>query len=162
MKQIMRECPYGQPGDRLWVKENFCPIYPQDPHYNNGLPIEYDYKATYVHGFRLGDDLGFKKQWISARFMPRRANRITLKITGVRVERLQDITEDDCLAEGIGQVIRESMPSLQQCGEYDSIDLDLVEQYGNLWDSIHGPSAWKNNPWVWVVEFNVIDITRKR
>ncbi|GEM_PF-5882729 len=70
------DCPYGQVGDRLWVRENFCPIYPQDPHYNGGRPIEYDYQATYQHGYRLGDLIGEKKKWKPSIHMPRIASRI--------------------------------------------------------------------------------------
>lgn len=150
-------CPYGQPGVRIWVKESFSPIYPQDPVYNGGQPIEYDYAATYTDGGRLGDSIGIKKSWKSSRYMPRRASRITLETTAVRVERLQDISEDDCLAEGIGQVIREGMPSIQQCGEYDSIDIDLVSEYSKLWESINGSGSWDENPWVWVVEFRRVE-----
>lgn len=132
-------CPYGQPGDRLWVRETFCPIYPQDPHYNGGRPIEYDYQATYKHGDRLGDLIGAKKKWKPSIHMPRWASRITLEVTGVRVERLLDISEADARAEGI---------SCNGCpGRHATAD------FRALWESINGPSSWDANPWVWVVEF---------
>jgi len=93
-------CPYGQIGDRLYVRETFDPIYPQDPNYSGGRPIGYDYRATYNHGDRLGDSLGFEKTSKPAVHMPRAASRILLEVTDVRIERLQDISEVDAKAEG--------------------------------------------------------------
>ena len=140
-------CPYGQPGDRLWVRESFCPIYPQDPHYNGGRPIEYDYRATYKHGDRLGDLIGAKKKWKPSIHMPRRASRITLEVTSVRVERLQDISEADAVAEG-------ARPTL---APLDTVRLGAAgtakEGFRQIWESINGPDSWEANPWVWVVEF---------
>jgi len=168
MKQIMRNCPYGQPGDRLWVRETFCPIYPQDPSYNGGAPIEYDYAATYTHGDRLGDSLGIKKVWKPSIHMPRAASRITLEITGVRVERLQNISEADAIAEGIerGQqnlgwyrgFMEGDSPNLKQSGR----DLKILTAspklaYESLWSAINGPESWAANPWVWVVEFKRVE-----
>lgn len=134
-------CPYGQTGDRLWVRESFCPIYSQDPHYNGGRPIEYDYQATYKHGDRLGDLIGVKKKWKPSIHMPRAASRITLEVTAVRVERLQDISEADALAEGVY-----TDPA---CPAYDA--------YAQLWDEINGSDSWEANPWVWVVEFKRLE-----
>ena len=113
-------CPYGQPGGRLWVRETFedcesalhsCVLYRAD----GGTP-------------------GTK--WTPSIHMPRWASRITLEITGVRVERLQDISEEDAISEGT------PFP----CGGW-------VGGYQKLWESIHGPGSWDLNPWVWVVEF---------
>jgi len=130
--QWLRErCPYGKPGDRLWVRESFCPIYPQDPHYNGGRPIEYDYQATYKHGDRLGDLIGVKKKWKPSIHMPRAASSITLEVTDVRVERLGDVSESDARAEGV----------------------QSVAEFKELWASINGPSSWDANPFVWVVSF---------
>jgi len=133
-------CPYGQPGDRLWVRENFCPIYPQDPAYNGGQPIEYDYQATYQHGDRLGDLLGIVKKWKPSIHMPRAASRITLEITAVRIERLQDISRGDAMAEGC------PFPNMAN-GD------DPRKWYADLWNTINGTGSWDANPWVWVVEF---------
>ena len=140
-------CPYGQPGDRLWVRENFCPIYPQDPHYNGGRPIEYDYAATYKHGHRLGDLIGEKKKWSPSIHMPRAASRITLEITGVRVERLQDISEADAQAEGC------SLECMTPTGDDSGSAIYGPGGYLALWESIKGAGSWDANPWVWVVEF---------
>jgi hypothetical protein len=93
-------CPYGQPGDRLWVRETFEKIEGQTQPW-----IETDYRATYIHGDRLGDSLGIKKRWTPAIHMPRAASRITLEITDVRVQRLQEISEADAIAEGIAELV---------------------------------------------------------
>lgn len=147
------QSPYGSPGDRLWVRENFCPIYPQDPTYNGGRPIEYDYAATYTHGNRLGDALGIKKRWKPSIHMPRDASRITLEITGVRVERLQDISEADAIAEGCAK----NHNGYFWGGPHAVSGLKQMatprQAYRDLWESINGPESWGANPWVCVVEF---------
>ena len=149
-------CPFGHTGDQIWVRETFCPILPQDPHYNGGQPIGYDYAATYTHGFRLGDSLGIKKVWTPSIHMPRAASRITLEITDVRVERLGDITREDAMAEGV---------ELRRVSESDHRWIDYTDKEGrrtfgdprrgfwSLWESIYGPESGKADPWVWVIEF---------
>ncbi|KIF80798.1 hypothetical protein [Noviherbaspirillum autotrophicum] len=150
-----KRSPYGQPGGRLWVRETFCPIYPQDPTYNGGEPIEYDYAATYKHGDRLGDSLGIKKVWKPSIHMPRAACRIVLEVTGVRVERLQDISEADAIAEGIERS--------GECNWCDYLDYGYNDftnarySYRTLWESINGAGSWNANPWVWVIEFKRVD-----
>ena len=156
VRRMRWDCPYGQPGDLLWVRETFCPIYSQDPNYNGGQPIEHDYRATYKNGDRLGDLLGIKKQWKSSRYMPRRASRITLEITGVRIERLQGISESDAIAEGCSKNHNgyywggpHAVSGLKQMATAKSA-------YNDLWTSINGPDSWAANPWVWVVEFKKV------
>jgi hypothetical protein len=86
-------------------------------------------------------------------FMPRWASRITLEITGVRVERLVDISEDDARAEGITD------GGCLNCGESETNcgclnpQPDARDSFIYLWESINGPGSWAANPWVWVVEF---------
>jgi hypothetical protein len=133
-------CPYGQPGDQLWVRETFAKIDGQTQPW-----IETDYRATYTHGDRLGDTLGFKKRWTPAIYMPRAASRITLEITGVRVERLQDITAADAIAEGAPWAACGS----PQEGSHKA-------GFAQLWESINGAGSWDANPWVWAVEFKVL------
>ena len=153
--------PYGSENNylkqagQLWVRETFSPIYPQDPLYNDGQPIEYDYAATYKHGFRLGDSLGIKKIWKPSIHMPRRASRITLEITGVRVERLQDISEADAQAEGCLPLTWDGKPGLADLINWPlkTVDRPYANDYAVLWESINGPGSWDANPWVWVVEF---------
>ena len=140
MRQILRSCPYGQPGDRLWVRETFCKIIGQ-----SGGWIETDYQATYTHGDRLGDTLGIKKRWTPSIHMPRHASRITLEVTGVRVERLQDISEADAIAEGVRNSLH--LPG----GRF------ARENFEHLWWTIHGDGSWESNPWVWVIEFKRVE-----
>lgn len=141
-------CPYGHPGDRLWVRERgwiakskqaFLPFIDNErvlpPVSPDGTPYRV---CPSIH-------------------MPRWASRITLEITGVRVERLQDISEEDATAEGIVQEVRD--PGLGRGGrpgwrwaenEYAG---SAVHGYELLWESLNGPGSWAPNPWVWVVEF---------
>ena len=147
-------CPYGLPGDRLWVRETFAKIDGQTRPW-----IETDYRATYAHGDRLGDHLGIKKRWTPAIHMPRAASRITLEITEVRVERLQEISEADAVAEGCARLPLQDGP-----GAWWSADVDAGpalhgrtarDAYRLLWESINGPGSWDANPWVWVIAFKV-------
>ena len=136
-------CPYGQPGDRLWLRESF------QTHIGPfGESLIYAYKAT--DDERLGP-------WRSPIHMPRQASRITLEVTGVRVERLQDISEKDAIAEGIE-------PTMPNPGHWNWKDYlaegcqtHAVLSYKTLWESINGPGSWDANPWVWVVEFKVLE-----
>ena len=153
-------CPYGQPGDRLWVRESWAPDPPCDGTWGYttwagcregqiaGVPDRFrhprfcNYAANWLHG---------PIRWTPSIHMPRWASRITLEITGVRVERLQDISEADAKAEGI-----EKTPS-GFWSLYGQADVDGTysprSSYRALWESINGPGSWDANPWVWVVEF---------
>jgi hypothetical protein len=126
-------CPYGKPDDRLWVRETFATRHPYD------LEEEHlTYRADYL-GLSEGI-LSAGWGWKPSIFMPRWASRITLEVTNVRVERLQDISEEDCQAEGIEEVAGSD---------------DFRAMYKVLWDSINGKKyPWASNPWAWVVEFN--------
>ncbi len=138
---ISKACPYGQPGDRLWVRETFSKVDGQTHPW-----IATDYRATYTHGDRLGDHLGIKRRWTPSIHMSREASRILLEITSVRVERLQEISEADAQAEGV-------------CGVDWGHGMDYGgkacyrKPYQQLWESINGPGSWDANPWVWVIEF---------
>ncbi|TXH90322.1 MAG: hypothetical protein E6Q78_05105 [Rhodoferax sp.] len=124
-------CPYGQPGDRLWVREAWNGYGP----FKDGM--HYYYRAT--------DQNPDSTKWKPSIHMPRAASRITLEITGVRVERLQDISEADAKAEGY----KEFPGSVNQ--------MDPVTWYQALWEQINGPGAWDANPWVWVVKFKRLE-----
>lgn len=145
-EQILATCPYGQVGDQLWVRETFMDM--------RGTGIEHDGKGDYYYRADVTDygeesrkDYGLK--WKPSIFMPRAASRITLEITSVRVERLQDVTAADALAEGVIQ-LPDGGYSLPDTKHYsDSPD----ESYASLWESINGSGSWDLNPWVWVIEF---------
>ena len=150
--------PYGGIGDRLWVRESFSKIIGQ-----SGGWIETDYRATYTHGDRLGDTLGIKKRWTPSIHMPRDASRITLEVTGVRVERLKDISEADARAEGCKPI--ENGIWWKNYTYPAGIDgkptkvvgyRNATQSYRSLWELINGPDSWQANPWVFVVEFKRI------
>ncbi len=138
-------CPYGQPGDRLWVRENgwqrpFRSARDMREGADTWPPYEYD--AEPVCCWEDGElkRLGWKRR--PSIHMPRWASRILLEVTAVRVERLQDISATDAIAEGLSTRLR----------EHDAV-CHLLDQYRDLWESINGPESWDANPFVWVVEF---------
>lgn len=141
--EVQIRCPYGQPGDRLWVRETWQAVSGNDrarhimthPRPDRGW---LEYAAT-----PRADEPAYK--WRPSIHMPRWASRITLEVTGVRVERLQDISEADAMAEGVHYSLLEKI----QAGQ----DRWARHAYKKLWESIHGPGSWDLNPWVWVVEF---------
>lgn len=145
-------CPYWRkPGDRLWVRETFAKIDGQTQPW-----IETDYQATYTHGDRLGDRLGIKKRWTPSIHMPRAASRITLEVTCVRVERLQNISEADALVEGVRPELRclpeDDTAAFHRIGTVCDNSYP-VARYAALWEQINGVGSWARNPLVWVLSF---------
>lgn len=139
---IDRCCPYGQPGDRLWVRETHMNWWKLDPENPEGPRLFSHVAAFAADGYVLEPG----ERWIPSIHMLRAASRILLEITGVRVERLSSICETDALAEG----------SFIWAREQDTPVRDLDEArlvYHQLWEEINGPGSWDANPWVWVVEF---------
>lgn len=144
-------CPYGSPGDRLWVKESFW----KPPFITSGMLR--DGADTWPEYVYCADPDGNDEQWKEwgwmkkpSIHMPRWASRITLEITGVKVERVQDISYDDCSREGIPDCI---MPPGTPCS-ICSKPGDLCRiGFKGLWESIHGPGSWERNDWCWVIEF---------
>ncbi|HFF8969403.1 hypothetical protein [Serratia marcescens] len=120
---IWFSCPFGEVGDRLWVRETFGDC-------GNRLV----YRADTEDGAASQ-----VKRWVPSIHMPRWASRITLEITGVRVERLQDISEADAIAEGGTKHFN-------------------IDWFGPLWASIYGVDSWNSNPWVWVIEFRRVEV----
>jgi hypothetical protein len=149
-------CPYGQPGDRLWVRETwYCDDYRvQRGPYLKPDDMDLDdarQDGTLIYRASSGDRPYEAEQpvWKPAIHMPRWASRITLELTGVRVERLQDISEADALAEGISK--RGAACHIE--GECTYAAPTAVEVYRQLWESINGAGSWDVNPWVWCVDF---------
>lgn len=160
-----RVFPYGQPGDRLWVRESIClhnhfafPLGPKSMFTGTGERV-WSYAA---------DNYGGHTQTRPSIHMPRWASRITLEITAVRVERLQQITNNDAQAEGVefaaphrhgiygidveelpGKVIADPYAEYHNTGINDC----WICSFRVLWESINGPGSWALNPWVWVIEF---------
>jgi hypothetical protein len=135
-------CPYGVPGDRLWVRENFYLCnwihWPDLPHRVN--PVDKHDVAFFAATF----DRCTPRERPSIH-MPRWASRLTLEVTEVRVERLQAISEDDARAEGVIGATRDGG---RQVSHRDA--------FAHLWNSINGPSSWAANPFVWAVSFRVV------
>lgn len=126
----MLRCPYGVPGDRLWVKEALVPTA------GNGVTYAVDGEYVLIDGGAR--EWMWKPRKLAAMYCPRWASRITLEVVDVRVERLHDLDEEDADAEGIGEPPWGSR----------------VETFATLWDTINGKRApWASNPWVWRVEF---------
>lgn len=136
-------CPYGQPGDRLWVRETW-----QGPLIDEELEEEFHQSPDYFKkpefcAYRATDTLdainadGEALGWRPSIHMPRWASRILLEVTSVRVERLQDISEADAEAEGPPK-------------HFNS----WRDNFCALWQKINGDGSWDANPWVWAIEFN--------
>jgi hypothetical protein len=153
-------CPYGMSGDRLWVRETWG--------YHGGDEYLYQRDSVAVV-YRADDRLGPLDpipggRWRPSIHMPRWASRITLEITGVRVERLNDISEEDALAEGITWPVPPTLAA-QGITEYrPPIDLSglstlrhAANRFRELWESISSPGSWDANPWVWVIEFRRVE-----
>lgn len=175
-------CPYGKPGDTLWVRETWAHVPTRDAanhvkwHGTLYTPRNCIYRADdpKLPPLRWGKE-GFEPfKWAPSIFMPRWASRITLRIKSVRVERLQDISEDDAVAEGI-----------EECGDFfgcpcwkcydepadDETDDDEeavyaddpVGSFRSLWNSINRKRGfgWNTNPWVWAISFERVEPVSK-
>lgn len=174
--------PYGRPGDRLWVKETWqnvwdnCPYMcecwawcyctgAQDPDATMGTVstgckhagVAYRATETLEREVMGENDEAKPMRWRSARFMPRWASRITLEVTDVRVQRLQELDEHDSLAEGIPEVPRCGCDVCRMTSGMCTADAgEQIRQYAELWDHINGKRtgcAWNDNPWVWAIRF---------
>ncbi|HEX6293397.1 MAG TPA: hypothetical protein VFZ66_29720 [Herpetosiphonaceae bacterium] len=163
---MKRFCPYGEPGDRLWVRETFCIESnfnidsDYQPPFDDGRPVKWTesteygdywqqchYRATDPTPELVGedeDDPGCR--WRPSIHMPRWASRITLEITEIRVQRVRDISGKDALAEGV------TLP------EMANGPADPTAEFAALWDSINEARgySWASNPWVWCISFKRI------
>ncbi|MCS3430052.1 hypothetical protein [Klebsiella sp. BIGb0407] len=143
---LSANCPFGSVGDRLWVRETWADA----PASAIGLTL---YRANYPeHVPSHCDFIPAAKNilWKPSIHMPRRASRITLEITSVRVERLNDISQEDAQAEGMELTGWRPDSGGDFQTPYDS----FVE----LWRSIYGAGSWLSNPWVWVIEFRALKL----
>lgn len=130
-------CPYGVPGDRLWVRETWAQNWNQLS--DTQIDRAYVYRAD---GEARAQDNGCDLPWRPSIHMPRSASRITLEVTGVRVERLREISEADAIAEGVER-------------PESGIPICSARQWFRvLWEQIN--KSWEPDTWVWVVEFRRI------
>jgi len=179
---VVERCPYGKVGDRLWVRET---VFFETFHQQSDEELERDgfnpNIGVWVYRADNHDYPTITANWTSPMFMPREASRITLEITDIRVERVQDITEEDAIAEGVisddEYAYRAGEDNLFPCPRcegyqvHDAFGHDygitevncthcntLKKRYRIIWDSLNAKRGypWERNPWVWVVTFKVI------
>lgn len=132
-------CPHGGVGDHLWVRETF----------KAGVCTESTiaYKATHKPS-DLEEGWYEEIKWTPSIHMPRRYSRITLEITNIRVERLNDISNDDAKSEGCWYGRGGGVPDKA---------ITPSDQFPTLWEEIYGDGSWSSNPWVWVIEFKKVE-----
>lgn len=150
----MTRCQYGQLGDRLWVRENGWERPERTPKMMREGADTWPKFAYDAEGWSEQDHADFKAWGFKRRpsiHMPKWASRITLEVVGVRVERLQDISEEDAKAEGVIEGTGDFIGCFS-CGSALS-GTTARECYSRLWEIINGPGSWDANPWVWVIEF---------
>ncbi len=128
----LSDCPYGVPGDRIWVKET---VSESEPCYLGGKP-----QPTVWYRADNNRPTWAERKWTPSILCPRRLSRILLELTDVRVERLQAISEADARAEGVR-------------GWDEASTTETPDDYRLLWESINGPGSWAANPWVWALTF---------
>jgi hypothetical protein len=171
------KCPYGQPGDILWVRETWCLTQPYDPEtyyfgYKCGVKPWSNEPASHTYDY-LSADI-----WRPSIHMPREAARIFLQITNVRVHRLHDITTSQIKAEGVRIPVNHRgtpeqtvvldihgkdkalsfLPAGTLSGEYKPTqDQWMMAHWAELWCSINGRDSWDANPWVWAIEFQRVE-----
>lgn len=166
-------CPYGVPGDRIWVRETWRPRiahgHGEDACDCADVVVRYDADGEE----RFFRDEEIPNEWtmpkaaarsnVSPLFLPRWASRLVLEVTSVRVERLQDISEEDAKAEGVERRHDANHPAIQP-----SIHNPCTRAFATLWDKINGKPRktktgikpampWSSNPWLWVIEFRRVD-----
>lgn len=156
-------CRFGLPGDLLWVRETWRVsnkndgLAPRDLPHARGMTVMFAAGGSRAHddtGQYVNDDAYPESlpDWAGklrpSIHMPRWASRITLRITDVRVERLQEITEADAIAEGIRRAGRR-----WEAKEICVTPISASDAYRGLWEYINGPGSWAANPWVWAVAF---------
>lgn len=143
------KCPYGTVGDVLWVRETWC-----EAVIDEDGTSEYFYKADFDDGSDIEAGLKYKPSI----HMPKKACRIYLEITKIKIERLQNINESDADKEGV-EFGRQTVVCMG-FKNYLSNEFGLgasTASFKTLWQSINGEQSWESNPWVWVIEFKRIN-----
>lgn len=172
-RSALFSCPFGENGDRLWVRETFATLGNEDGcalDWNDNLIKEGGPDAARIYRasceqrtgnyglWSIPDDAPWKPHtenmqyegtWVPSIHMPRWASRMTLEITGVRVERLQDISHSDAKYEGCWY---------GRGGGEPDFAVNPSDHFPTLWASIYGADSWQANPWVWVIEFKRVEV----
>lgn len=144
----MIHCPYGKPGDCLWVRETWRDEVP-------GCPSGLTYRADHIHPDGDGPTV---IKWKPSIFMPRAASRILLELVDVRLERLQDISEEDAIAEGVERDGELWKCYCGKCPEGYPRRTSATASFMSLWDSINRKTyPWNSNPWVWALTFKRLE-----
>ncbi len=146
-----RVCPYGVPGDLLWVRETWCPCLCQP-------------KCVEHIAYRSSDQLPPESKWKPSIHMPRTLSRLTLRVSNVRVERVQDISHDDVVAEDVTcRAYREGVPLVDIGAKHSPVDYMkghglTVGHFAALWDAINAKRgySWESDPYVWVIEWDKV------
>ena len=166
-------CQYGQPGDRLWVRETWKP----DPSF--GYPqrtkiSEIDQGTNILYRATLPEEhpkYSWQK-WKPSIHIPRWASRITLEITDIRVERLNDISDEDAISEGLSSITKDGGITVKYgIPDHDGLpggdgwpwrewEIDPSFAFSKLWESINGEGSWGCDPWVWVISFKKVEETK--
>ena len=131
---------YGKPGDLLWVRESF---------------VKFETFNETLFSYKASPKTDLDVNWRPSIHMPKDACRIWLRITNIDVERLKNITEEDAIAEGVE---KEEEYFLNYKGNNFVYD-NAIGSFKSLWQSINGDQSWRDNPFVWVVEFEVLSTT---
>lgn len=155
------KCPYGIPGDRLWVKEKWRPAW----HHEIFCCVQYAADSSYRKPTITDEDRGLRfadmceqsgdhaEPWHPSIHMWREFSRLMLEITGIRVERLQEISDSDAIAEGAR--------NHAECEYWDPCRQETMgpgkHEFMRIWNAINGKCSWDANPWVWVIEFKRIE-----
>ena len=151
-------CPYGIPGDHLWVRETWRAV--ELDNGNDGILYKADNHFKSIENSQAAADLWcdayadrkYGNKWRPSIFMPRWASRIALAVTDVQVERLQEISEEDAIAEGLQKEV------ISVGYQNDSVTLRARPKFVYLWDKINSDRGYsfESNPWVWVISFKVV------
>ena len=147
MRQILRNCPYGQVGDRIWVRESWQAWAECDKIKADQLPVDARLRLNYP-----ADGNTWPNRIRPSIHMPRWASRLTLEITDIKIERLQDISDNECKLEGVSITNYDGV--IPVCHVDGHFHHTLLQgSFALLWESINGQDSWAANPWVWVICF---------
>ena len=156
-------CPLGKAGDRLWVRETWCLASAESETTPTDLRPMRGSRWCYYYATEPDvehEEGGNRSPWRPSIHMPRWACRLVLPLVSVRVERVQDITEEDAKAEGVERI--SAGPGWECWMGYgpSSSCKTARDSYRSLWISIYGEESWDANPWVWVAEWEDIEVSR--
>lgn len=147
------KCPYGQIGDLIWARETWA--YAEDEFGNHSSTTNGDCFGKFLYKANGDDNHG---RWKPSIHMPKEASRIWERITDIRVERLQDISEKDAIAEGV-ESFKEGNQTLYKHYVSDDVCYSAKDSYASLWESINGDGSWGLNPWCWCITTEILSTT---